>query len=208
MKKSELKALLRIITEEVVASKKAKLNENKGLSGFKKSKESTEHTEKVADAKSLTPTSEPKEKEEGKKLPVVKKPANPQKVGSIKEEILQMIREEIEEAMGRPKLGSVGPEADANTVDAIREILKANPKATDAQIKQELKNRVVSDEQTLNLDDMDVAEFIAKEREELSKETSSDIEGPSAGELDTIEKAKAAQRALWIKKLKARRGIK
>jgi hypothetical protein len=106
MKKSELKQLLRIIAEEVVSAKKARLNETKGLSGFKKAKESTEHTENVADSKSLTPTSEPKEQKEGKKLPVVKKPANPQKVGNIKEEILQMIREEISE-MSRAK-GSVG----------------------------------------------------------------------------------------------------
>jgi hypothetical protein len=105
MKKSELKSLLKIITEEVVAAKQ-QLSESKGLSGFQKSKESTEHTEKVADSKSLTPTSEPKEKEEGKKLPVVKKPANPQKVGNLKEDILQMIREEIDE-MARVK-GAVG----------------------------------------------------------------------------------------------------
>jgi hypothetical protein len=106
MKKSELKELLKVIAEEVIAVKKSKLDETKGLSGFKKSKESTEHTENVADSKSLTPTSEPKEKEEGKKLPVVKKPANPQKVGNLKEEILSMIREEIDE-MARVK-GAVG----------------------------------------------------------------------------------------------------
>ena len=106
MKKSELKELLKVIAEEVIAAKKLKMDETKGMSGFKKSKESTEHTEKVADSKSLTPTTEPKEKEEGKKLPVVKKPANPQKVGSIKEEILQMIREEIDE-MARTA-GSIG----------------------------------------------------------------------------------------------------
>jgi hypothetical protein len=106
MKKSELKQLLKVITEEVISVKKSKLDESKGLSGFKKSKESTEHTEQVADSKSLTPTSEPKEKEEGKKLPVVKKPANPQKVGNLKEEILSMIREEIDE-MARTA-GSVG----------------------------------------------------------------------------------------------------
>jgi hypothetical protein len=92
MKKSELKALLKIITEEVVAAKQAQLNEAKGLSGMKKAPESTDHTEKVADSKDLTGP-EPKEKEEGK-------------VGSIKEEILQMIREEIDE-MARVK-GAVG----------------------------------------------------------------------------------------------------
>ena len=96
MKKSELKELLKVIVQEIVAAKQEQLNETKGLSGMKKAPESTEHTEKVADSKDLTGAA-PKEKEEGKKLPVVKKPANPQKIGSIKEEILQMIREEIDE---------------------------------------------------------------------------------------------------------------
>lgn len=105
MKKSELKSLLKIITEEIVAINREQLQETKGLSGMKKSPDSTEHTEKVADSKDLTGPA-PKEKEEGKKLPVVKKPANPQKVGSIKEEILQMIREEIDE-MARVK-GAIG----------------------------------------------------------------------------------------------------
>lgn len=105
MKKSELKSLLKIIAEEVVAAKKAQLTESKGLSGMKKAPESTEHTEKVADSKDLTGGA-PKEKSEGKKTPVVKKPANPQKVGDLKEEIMQMIRESIEE-MARVK-GAVG----------------------------------------------------------------------------------------------------
>jgi hypothetical protein len=126
MKKSELKSLLRIIVQEAI-------QENKGLSGFKKSKESTEHTEKVADAKTLTPISEPKEKKEGKKLPVkdntnktetdhiVKEkstseiPANEKTEskalpvgghGSLKEEIVKMIRESLEE-MARTA-GSIG----------------------------------------------------------------------------------------------------
>ncbi len=115
MKKTELKELLKVIAEEVIAVKKSKLDETRGLSGFKKAKESTEHTENVADAKSLTPTSEPKEKEEGKKLPVVKKPANPQKVGSIKEEILQMIREEIEEIRVKGAVGNKFKAEDPNS---------------------------------------------------------------------------------------------
>lgn len=94
MKKSELKALLRVITEEVVAVKRARLNESKGLSGMKKAKESTEHTETIADSKDLTGPG-PKEKTEGAALPKKSKPANP-KVG-IKEDIMEMIREAIEE---------------------------------------------------------------------------------------------------------------
>jgi len=95
MKKSELKALLKVIVQEVVATKQKRIDETKGLSGFKKSKESTEHTENVADSKDLTGKG-PIEKEEGKKLPVVKKPATPT-VG-IKEEIMGMIREALEQS--------------------------------------------------------------------------------------------------------------
>lgn len=97
MKKSELKSLLKVIIQEVVAAKQQHIDETKGLSGFKKSKDSTDHTENVASSKDLTGKG-PVEKQEGKKLPVVKKPATPQKVGSIKEEILEMIREAILEA--------------------------------------------------------------------------------------------------------------
>lgn len=96
MKKSELKSLLKIIAEEVIAAKQQRLNETKGLSGFKETKDSTEHTEKIADSKDLTGKG-PVEKTEGKKLPVVKKPANP-KGANIKEEIMGMIREAIAEA--------------------------------------------------------------------------------------------------------------
>ena len=97
MKKSELKALLKVIIQEVVAVKQKRIDETKGLSGFKKSKDSNDHTENVASSKDLTGKG-PVEKQEGKKLPVVKKPATPQKVGSIKEEILEMIREAIDES--------------------------------------------------------------------------------------------------------------
>lgn len=97
MKKSELKLLLKVITEEVIAAKTQQLNESKGLSGFKETKDSSEHTENIADSKDLTGKG-PVEKTEGKKLPVVKKPTTPQKIGNLKEEIMEMIREAIEEA--------------------------------------------------------------------------------------------------------------
>lgn len=106
MKKSELKTLLRIITEEVAAIK-----ETKGLSGFKETKDSTEHTEKIASSKDLTGKTEPKNKAEGKKLPKVPTPKQP-KVG-LKEDIMSMIREAIEECgieeMARTA-GAVAPE--------------------------------------------------------------------------------------------------
>jgi hypothetical protein len=85
MKKSELKQLIKAIVTEIHEVKAQRLAETKGLSGFKKTSNKVEHTEDIATSKSLTSNSEPKEKSEGKKLPVVKKPATPQKVGDIKE---------------------------------------------------------------------------------------------------------------------------
>lgn len=93
MRKSELKQLIKVIVQEAVAARQQKLEESKGLSGFKKTADSVEHTEKIATEKNLTANSEPKEKEEGKKLPVVKKPATP---SVMKEDVVAMIREELE----------------------------------------------------------------------------------------------------------------
>jgi hypothetical protein len=271
MKKSELKELLKVIIQEVVAAKQAQLNETKGLSGFKKSPESTEHTEKIAASKDLTGKG-PKEKEEGKKLPVVKKPANPQKVGSIKEEILGMIREAIAEAdldemarvkgavgakfkvqdpnsptgwvvkghktipdgtpteapkgpyvpkgdnpnLGRPKKTDTtaaigGGDSDEATRNAIENILTAAPETSDADIIKQLSSSA-DEEEALNTD----PSFVKKTADELRKQLSVDKdEAPSdAPESDLAamasaeEKRKAAQRAAWIKKLQAKRGIK
>jgi hypothetical protein len=93
MKKSELKQLIKVIVQEAVVARQQKLEESKGLSGFKKTPDSIEHTEKIATEKNLTANSEPKEKAEGKKLPVVKKPATP---SVMKEDVVAMIREELE----------------------------------------------------------------------------------------------------------------
>jgi hypothetical protein len=98
MKKSELKQLIKVIVTELHEVKAQRLAETKGLSGFKKTSDKSEHTEDIATSKSLTPNSEPKEKAEGKKLPVVKKPATPSTGASLKEEILSMVREALEQS--------------------------------------------------------------------------------------------------------------
>ena len=97
MKKSELKQLIKAIVTEIHEIKAQRLAETKGLSGFKKTSDKVEHTEDIADSKNLTSNSEPKEKSEGKKLPVVKKPATPSTGASLKEEILGMVREALEQ---------------------------------------------------------------------------------------------------------------
>ena len=94
MKKSELKLLIKSIVTEIYSSKRESLGESEALSGFEKTSDKAENTEMGLDDKKLTITTEPKEKEEGKKLPVVKKPATPK---IVKEDILGMIREALEQ---------------------------------------------------------------------------------------------------------------
>lgn len=259
MKKTELKALLKIIVQETIAAKQKRLEETKGLSGFKKSKDSTEHTEKVADSKDLTGPA-PKEKEEGKKLPVVKKPANPQKVGSIKEEILQMIREEIDEMartagsigskykvadassptgwvvkghktipdgtpteapkgpyvpkgenpnMGRPKTTApvvTDKAAIARTEDAVENILKFKPNATEKEIADELATQN-SEDAPLSLDAGVISNAITKAKEGTAGEESSsepDVAALAAKERAAKEKKIRDLRAYLMRK----RGIK
>ncbi len=76
MKKSELKQLIKVIVTEVLAAKKARISEAKGLSGNTKSPDKKDNTEMKSDAKSITSTDKPVEKEEGKKLPVKDKKSN------------------------------------------------------------------------------------------------------------------------------------
>jgi hypothetical protein len=137
MKKSELKELIKAIVTEIHASKKVSIKETAGLSGMKKSPDKKENTQMGYEDKSITSTDKPKEKTEGKKLPVVDKksntekdhvvsdkstptvPANEKKEGkalpvgghsAIKEEIVAMIKETVEEyrvkgALGKKKVG-------------------------------------------------------------------------------------------------------
>lgn len=259
MKKSELKELLKVIVQEVVASKQTQLNETNGLSGMQKAKESTEHTEKVADSKDLTDP-EPKEKEEGKKLPVVKKPANPQKVGNIKEEILTMIRESIEEMarvkgavgnkfkakdpnsptgwvvkghktipdgtpteapkgpyvpkgdnpnMGRPKVASapIGDKVSiSRTEDAVENILKFKPNATEKEIVDQLTSQN-SDETPFNLDATVVANAITKAKQSTASDVS--IDEPDAATLAAKEKAEKQKKISNLRAyLMRKKGIK
>lgn len=94
MKKSQLKELIREILAEVASG---------GLSGFKKAPDEKDNTQMSADDKSITSTAEPTEKEESKKLPVVKKPATPQ---IVKEDILEMIKEAVDEYRTKGALGA------------------------------------------------------------------------------------------------------
>jgi len=155
MKKSELKQLIKAIVTEIHAVKAQRLSETKGLSGFKKTSDKAEHTEDIAASKNLTANSEPKEKEEGKKLPVVKKPATPQKVGDIREGFGDMLHGYADWSLFIKDIAGVGTFVVAGLIlgyiwlseklkDTLRKIIKVKVgQEFDAYLErraQELKN--------------------------------------------------------------------
>jgi len=235
MKKSELKALLKVIIQEVVAVKQQRIDETKRLSGFKK-------------------------------------PSTSKNMGSLKEDILGMIREAISESdideertkgtigskfkvqdassptgwvvknhktipdgtpteapkgpyqklgsnpnMGRPKkvapVSSVGgSDFDTATRGAIENILTAAPNTTDSDIMQQLSSSASEEEVSLNLDPAFVKKTASELRKELSADTDNQLDDAPESDLAAMssseEKRKAAQRAFIIKKLQAAKRAK
>ena len=234
MKKSELKALLKVIIQEVVAVKQKRIDETKRLSGFKK-------------------------------------PPTSKNMGGLKEDIMSMIREAIDESdieeirvkgavgskfkvqdassptgwvvkghktipdgtpteapkgpyipkgiagMGRPK--KVAPVSSAGRTDfdtatrgAIENILTAAPNTTDNDIIQQLSSSASEEEVSLNLDPTFVKKTADALRKELSADTDNQLDDAPESDLAAMasseEKRKAAQRAFMIKKLQARRAAK
>jgi len=235
MKKSELKSLLKVIIQEVVAVKQKRIDETKRLSGFKKpptsknmgglkedimsmireaidesdiDEERTKGTIgskfKVQDASSPTgwvvknhktiPDGTPTEAPKG---PYQKLGSNPN--------------------MGRPK--KVAPVSSAGRTDfdtatrgAIENILTAAPNTTDNDIIQQLSSSASEEEVSLNLDPTFVKKTADALRKELSADTDNQLDDAPESDLAAIasseEKRKAAQRAVMIKKLQARRAAK
>jgi len=235
MKKTQLKALLKVIIQEVVAAKQKRIDETKRLSEFKK-------------------------------------PSTSKNMGSLKEDILGMIREAIDESdideertkgtigskfkvqdassptgwvvknhktipdgtpteapkgpyqklgsnpnMGRPKkvapVSSVGgSDFDTATRGAIENILTAAPNTTDSDIMQQLSSSASEEEVSLNLDPAFVKKTASELRKELSADTDNQLDDAPESDLAAMssseEKRKAAQRAFIIKKLQAKRAIK
>ena len=235
MKKSELKSLLKVIIQEVVAVKQKRIDETKRLSGFKK-------------------------------------PPTSKNMGGLKEDIMSMIREAIDESdieeirtkgtigskfkvqdassptgwivknhktipdgtpteapkgpyqklgsnpnMGRPK--KVAPVSSAGRTDfdtatrgAIENILTAAPNTTDNDIIQQLSSSACEEEVSLNLDPTFVKKTADALRKELSADTDNQLDDAPESDLAAMasseEKRKAAQRAFMIKKLQARRAAK
>ena len=70
MNKADLRKLVKIIVTEIALAKQARLSEATAFSGNTKAPDKKDNTEMKSDAKSITSTDKPVEKEEGKKLPV------------------------------------------------------------------------------------------------------------------------------------------
>ena len=119
--------------------------------------------------------------------------------------------------MGRPKkvapVSSVGgTDFDTATRGAIENILTAAPNTTDNDIIQQLSSSASEEEVSLNLDPTFVKKTADALRKELSADTDNQLDDAPESDLAAIasseEKRKAAQRAVMIKKLQARRAAK
>lgn len=152
MKKTELKQLIKAIVTEVLAVKREKLVEGKAYSGYKESSDKVEHTEKIADTKTLTPTTKPVEKEEGKKLPVKDSTKNTETTHiEAKKNTAQPPANEKEESKARP-VGGHAPTKDGgmksnglkeDILIMIREALESHRMEEMAKTPARLENGVV-----------------------------------------------------------------
>jgi hypothetical protein len=102
------------------------LDETKALSGMKEAPTKGDNTQMKSDDKSITSTAEPKEKKEGKKLPVVKKPAQPKKVNEV---LAQLVKEVVDEYRVKGALGKNNPNRTAPIKNIGKNYKKVEPKA-------------------------------------------------------------------------------
>jgi hypothetical protein len=101
--RSKLKAIVQEVLSEMTNKEAKKSIPTEKTEVMKKAALPQDNTQMKAHDKSVTSTSEPKEKTESKKLPVVKKPATPTVAKeSLKESIIKMIREELDEMARTP----------------------------------------------------------------------------------------------------------
>lgn len=154
--KTETRDKLKFIVKEVLselASRKAKKSPvGKTTESMKKAKLGQQNTQMKSGGKSITSTSEPKTKSEGKKLPTVKKPTTPMvSKSSLKESIIQMIHEELEEMARTPMtVDDNGVVSGVNAKFIVKDpasstgySLKGHPKFTDGTAVQPPKGPYV-----------------------------------------------------------------
>jgi hypothetical protein len=121
MKKSELRQVIKVIVNEVRAVQAERILESKkGLSGMKKTSDKKDNTQMGYEDKTITSTTKPTEKKEGKKLPVKDKntkgntetdhTVSDKSTPTIKEELIKMIREALTThvAGSQPPVDSAG----------------------------------------------------------------------------------------------------
>ena len=101
--RKKLKSVVQEVLSEMINAKAKKSLSDKKTEKMKPAKLPQNNTQMKSGDKTITSTAAPKEKAEGKKLPVVKKPATPTvSKESLKESVIRMIREELEEMARTP----------------------------------------------------------------------------------------------------------
>ena len=137
--RSKLKAIVQEVLSEMTDKEAKKSIPTEKTEAMKKAALPQDNTQMKAHDKSITSTAEPKEKAESKKLPVVKKPATPTvSKESLKESIIKMIREELEEMARTPMTVSNGVVSGAGAKFVVKDpasstgySLKGHPKFPD-----------------------------------------------------------------------------
>lgn len=137
--RKKLKSVVQEVLSEMINAKAKKSLSDKKTEKMKPAKLPQNNTQMKSGDKTITSTTAPKEKAEGKKLPVVKKPATPTvSKESLKESVIRMIREELEEMARTPMTVNNGVVSGAGSKFIVQDpssstgySLKGHPKFPD-----------------------------------------------------------------------------
>lgn len=137
--RKKLKSVVQEVLSEMINAKAKKSLSDKKTEKMKPAKLPQNNTQMKSGDKTITSTAAPKEKAEGKKLPVVKKPATPTvSKESLKESVIRMIREELEEMARTPMTVNNGVVSGAGSKFIVQDpasstgySLKGHPKFPD-----------------------------------------------------------------------------
>ena len=187
--RSKLKAIVQEVLSEMTDKEAKKSLPVEKTEDMKKAALPQDNTQMKAHDKSITSTAEPKEKAESKKLPVVKKPATPTvSKESLKESIVKMIREELEEMARTPMTVSNGVVSGAGAKFIVKDessstgyALKGHPKFPDGTPAQPPKGPYVKKG---NRPDADGDDFEGPPAEEADSSIEVKANGKSIGTFD------------------------
>lgn len=187
--RNKLKAIVQEVLSEMTNNEAKKSIPTEKTEAMKKAALPQDNTQMKAHDKSVTSTSEPKEKTESKKLPVVKKPATPTVAKeSLKESIIKMIREELDEMARTPMTINNGVVSGAGAKFIVKDessstgyALKGHPKFPDGTPAQPPKGPYVKKG---NRPDADGDDFEGPPAEEADSSIEVKANGKSIGTFD------------------------